>query len=78
MSRLESLSLQAEGITCTGCAQDLETVLKGIDGIHEARVSFREERISILFGPEVIGRKKVLHIVSKMGFRPRAIQGTPD
>jgi copper chaperone CopZ len=34
------LRLQAEGIMCTGCVEDMQTVLRNTEGINDAKVSF--------------------------------------
>jgi len=41
------LSLQVEGISCTGCAMDMETVLRNTSGILKATVSYTTGLIDI-------------------------------
>lgn len=73
MSAVKSLNLQAEGIMCAGCAEDLEKVLRETTGVHDVSVSYREETVKVLYDPEVIDGKKIFLMVARMGFRPKPI-----
>jgi Cu+-exporting ATPase len=69
------LKLQLEGIVCTGCAQDMETILNNTDGILKASVSFADGTVSIQYDPEVIDKKQVFYTVRKLGFKTKIIEG---
>jgi len=69
----KQISLQAEGISCTGCAMDLETVLRNIDGILNATVSYAEEIINIKYNPDEIAAEHILALIKKIGFKTKPI-----
>lgn len=68
MSMERQLNLQLEGITCTGCAMDMENVLQDMDGVLEAVVRYAEGAIFIRFDPEEVDRKSLLSKVASFGF----------
>lgn len=63
------LTLQVEGIVCTGCATDMETVLKAVDGIESAGVDYGTGTVSIQYDPDEITREEVCFQVEKLGFK---------
>ncbi len=65
---LKEMKLQAQGITCSGCAEDMEKILRSIRGIAEANVSSADEIIHIQYNPDIIDRKQVFLAARKLGF----------
>lgn len=70
---LKEMKLKAEGITCSGCADDMERVLSSIKGISEATVHFADEIIQIRYDPDVIDRKQVYLAARKLAFGMKII-----
>jgi len=66
---MRHLKLQAEGIVCTGCATDMETVLGNTDGISEATVDYAAGTVNIKFNPDEIAIDQIIAIVNKMGLK---------
>lgn len=64
--RIREIKLQTDEIACTGCIEDMETILRGQDGILEARVNYAEETIDIKYDPEVIERAHVIHAARRV------------
>jgi copper chaperone CopZ len=75
---MKTMNLRAEGIMCTGCAQDLETVLRETRGVQDASVSYKEETVRVLYDPGIIKGKEIFLMVARMGFRPKIIQGAAE
>jgi len=65
------LSLQVEGISCTGCAMDMETVLHNTNGILKAAVNYMTGIINIEYDPDEIDREQILAIVRKWGLKQK-------
>ena len=63
------LSLQVEGISCTGCAMDMETVLRSTNGILKAAVNYMTGIINIEYDPDELDGEQILAIVRKWGFK---------
>ncbi len=68
-TNIKEIRLQLEGITCTGCAEDMQTILREKDGILDASVNFAEGKINIRYDAELIDRKQVFLTVRKLGFK---------
>lgn len=57
---IKAIRLKVDDIVCTGCAEDMETVLLNQDGILEANVSFADDIIDIQYDSDVIERAAVI------------------
>ncbi len=66
---MKRMSLKVDGITCSGCAIDVESVLKNTDGILDAEVRFADGAINISYHPEGIGEKQVVELIKKLGLQ---------
>jgi len=64
---MKQLDLRVNGITCSGCACDIETVLKNADGISRAEASYADGTVHIEYHPEEIEEKRVLAMIKKLG-----------
>jgi len=65
---LKEMNLKADGIVCTGCADDMEILLLEKDGIEDASVSFINDNIQVIYDPDIIDRKQVYMAVRRLGF----------
>lgn len=72
---IKEIHLQLEGITCTGCAEDIQTILREKEGILDASVNFAEGKINIRYDAELIGQKQILLTVSRLGFKTNILSG---
>ncbi len=66
---MKRLSLKVEGITCSGCAVDVESILKNADGISDAEASYAAGTVNIDYHPDEINEKQVLDLVKKLGLK---------
>lgn len=60
---------------CTGCVEDMQTVLRNTDGILDASVSYADGMINIRYDPQAIDEKKVFFMVRKLGFKTTILRG---
>lgn len=67
------VKFQAEGIVCSGCAEDMQTILRNLDGIESAEVNFAKGTISIRYDPEEIEEEIILEKVKSLGFKTKMI-----
>jgi copper chaperone CopZ len=65
------ISLQVEGIVCTGCATDMETVLSETDGILDVTVSYAAGTVVIDYAPDEINQETLLAKVNGFGMKAR-------
>ena len=65
----ESISLPIEGMTCTGCAQSIESALSHAEGVLKANVNFATETALIEYVPGKISRGDLKSVVEKAGYK---------
>lgn len=66
--------LQAEDITCSGCAGDMEKILRQREGVMEASVDFTNGIIRVKYNPLLLDRKAVFGAVRGLGFKVRIVE----
>ena len=62
---IKEITLKVNDIVCTGCAEDMETILLDQDGILEANGKFAEDIIDIKNDAEIIERPAVIHATKR-------------
>lgn len=65
-----------DGITCSGCALDMENVLLAMDGVEEASVNFSNGIFSIAYDPDVIAVNSIIKKVKNLGFKTEILSDT--
>jgi copper chaperone CopZ len=69
----ERLTLEVEGIVCSGCAMDMETVLRDTAGILEVEVSYAAGTIIVDYDPAEISRESVIAKIKGFNFKTRVL-----
>jgi copper chaperone CopZ len=62
-----------EGITCTGCAMDMENIMLDMDGVEEASVNYAGGVFTIQYDPEEIEAKNIIKKVKNLGFKTKLL-----
>jgi len=73
---LKRIRLQVDGITCAGCAEDMEKILLEKDGISEASVNYAKGIINIEYDPQILNEKDIFITVRRLGFKTKVIQSS--
>ena len=73
INNIKEMKVQLEGITCTGCAMDMETLLHEKEGIVDASVSFKDGTVHVRYDSGVLDRKNLFLTVRKLGFKAKII-----
>jgi copper chaperone CopZ len=63
------------GITCTGCAMDMENIMLGMHGVEEATVNYQDGIFSITYDPDEIEEKTIVKKVKNLGFKTKLLDG---
>ncbi len=66
---MRRLNLKVEGITCSGCAVDIVSALKNLDGILDAEASYATGNVNVDYDPRELDEKEVLDHVEKLGLK---------
>ncbi|MGE5172708.1 MAG: heavy-metal-associated domain-containing protein [Betaproteobacteria bacterium] len=61
------MNLKVDGITCSGCAVDVESALKNMDGIIGAEASYAKGTVNVDYHPDEIDEKQVIGLIKKLG-----------
>lgn len=69
------INLLVEGIVCTGCATDMETVMNDMDGVIETSVNYQQGIITVLFNPSEISENAVISKVKSFNFKTTVLPG---
>ena len=60
---------RTEGITCAGCAADIETVMRSRDGVISATVDYASGRVSIEYDQNEIDRDQIAGALQGLGLK---------
>jgi len=63
---LETIKFQVEGMTCGGCAAEVQSALRAVAGVQKAEVSFDWKQATVVFDPAETDRQKLAEAVKKM------------
>ncbi len=58
-------TLHIEGMSCGACATAVKRVLKGVDGVKDAQVSFKEKKGVVTYDPAKVTPEKIAHAVAE-------------
>lgn len=65
----ENVTLQVEGMTCTGCEQRVGKVLRRMDGVREATADHRTGQVQVRFDPATIERAAMEAQIETAGYQ---------
>ena len=66
--KTEKLELPVTGMSCAGCARNVERALKGLSGVGEAVVNAATARATILFSPRLVSAEDLVRTVRDAGY----------
>ena len=61
--------LALEGMTCASCAFAVKAALQRLDGVLEAKVSYREKKAVIAFDPARVTPEAMVEAIRRAGFQ---------
>ncbi len=64
---METVKYEISGMTCDGCARTIERVVRRVEGVAEAQVSYREKTGSFAFDPDKISPDKIAEAIDATG-----------
>lgn len=68
----QTLVLDIKGMHCTGCASGIEAMLKRVDGVTKAQVSFEDRVATVSYDPTKATAEKIIETIEKMGYKAAA------
>lgn len=70
----KALKLKVEGMTCLGCAEDMEILLKNTPGVIDAKVFYADDLVMVTFDPEAVDAREVFRKVAMLGFKTSVVK----
>jgi copper chaperone len=71
----ETVNLQVDGMTCTGCEQRIGTALRRVDGVREVAADHTSGRVRVRFDPTTTGADAVVDRIELAGYTVRGDGG---
>lgn len=65
---METINLTISGMHCDGCAERLQKVLSGKNGVRDSNVSFSEKNAYMQYDSETVNPDQLKSAVEKAGF----------
>lgn len=62
------LVLSVQGMSCTGCENNVRFALRSLRGVEEARADHRAKRVEVLFDPSVLDESDVRRAIEDIGY----------
>ena len=65
---METVNWNISGMHCDGCANRLQKVLSGKEGVQSAKASFAEKQASLEYDSVIISQEQLQDTIEKAGF----------
>lgn len=72
---MRTITFRVEGMTCGGCAIATRTVLKRLDGVKTAKVSYDTKRAVVTYDASKVTVQQMIAAIGKAGFTATVIGG---
>ncbi len=69
---IEKVTLDVQGMTCSGCEYNVESALKKIDGVATVEADYSNAIAEIRYDPEFANVEKFVAAVNKSGYKATA------
>tara|TARA_R110002124_G_scaffold283427_1_gene459408 strand:- start:5469 stop:6080 length:612 start_codon:yes stop_codon:yes gene_type:complete len=67
-SQVQTITLDIEGMTCTGCEASVENAAGGVDGVLEAEASYDTGKATVKYDQSKTDRETIVAAINKTGF----------
>ncbi len=65
---LRKITFSVDGMACSACAQAVEESLTELEGVREVNVNLAEEKATVDYLPDTIGKKSFIKAVEEAGY----------
>jgi mercuric transport protein len=66
-----TVTLALDGMTCASCGATIRVVLKKLDGVRDATVSFKDRRAQVTYDPARVTPDKMVKAIEDAGYKAR-------
>ncbi len=71
-TRLATVTLDVQGMTCSGCAFGVEMAIKQVPGVQGAEVDYAAGAANVEYDPQVANPEAVVEAVNEAGYTAKA------
>jgi copper chaperone CopZ len=64
--------LRSQELSCPSCVTKIESALKAVAGVTDAKVYFNTGKIEVQHDPQVVGVQELVKVVKSVGYEARA------
>ena len=65
---LKKVTLDVQGMTCSGCEFNVESVLKKVDGVAKVKADYENDTAEVQFDPQIASVDKLVEAVNHTGY----------
>lgn len=65
--------LSLDGMTCASCVFAVKSTLRKLDGVEDAKVSYREKRAAVTYDPDRVTPETLVEAVRRAGFKAAVV-----
>ncbi|WP_096201106.1 heavy-metal-associated domain-containing protein [Bacillus sp. FJAT-45350] len=65
---MKTISLQVEKMSCGNCLTTVETAIKSVEGVNEAKGSLEEKTIKVQYNEEIADVSDFVEAVEEVGY----------
>jgi len=58
---LNKLNLKINGMTCTGCASGIQSILLSFEGVIDAKISYQDRTGEVIYNPSIITKEEIIN-----------------
>ncbi|MFQ5602696.1 MAG: cation transporter [bacterium] len=70
-ANIQKVTLDVQGMTCSGCEYNVESALKQIHGVAKVKADFSSHSAVVEFYPETATVDKMVEAVNKVGYQAK-------
>jgi copper chaperone CopZ len=67
--KIERVAIAIEGMSCSGCANGIQAMLRRTEGVASADVSYERKEAIVEYNAERTTREKLVEVVNNMGYK---------
>ena len=65
------IEINITGMTCSSCVHQIESALRGVEGVESALVTLNTARAKVQYDTSVIGPRDILEIITDLGYKAK-------
>lgn len=68
-AKIERVRIAVEGMSCSGCAAGIKSMLKRTEGVVSAEVSYENKEAVVEYDTERATREKIVEVITNLGYK---------